>query len=80
MAVAALGKARMRVTAEILAGRREQQLELPSNATGVDLLKALRLALDAHILVRGEVPIPADEALREGEKIRVIGVVSGGAT
>lgn len=69
----------MRITAEILPGRREQQLELSSGATGLDLLRTLHLAPDAHILVRSETPIPADEVLREGERIRVIGVVSGGA-
>ena len=39
---------------------------------------ALDLAPDAHLLVRGDVPIPIDEPLEDGETIRVIAVVSGG--
>jgi len=69
----------MHVTAEIHPGRREASVELGSAASGLDLLRALRLAPDAHILIRGDGPIPADTALQDGERIRVIGVVSGGA-
>ena len=68
----------MRVTAVILPGRREESVELSPGAKGLDLLRALRLPPDAHILMRGDGPIPADEALTDGERIRVIGVVSGG--
>ena len=68
----------MRVIAEILPGRREESIELGPAAKGLDLLKALRLAPDAHILMRGDGPIPADEVLSDGERIRVIVVVSGG--
>ncbi len=69
----------MRITAEILPGRREESIELGLAAKGLDLLRALRLAPDAHILMRGDGPIPVDEALEDGERIRVIGVVSGGS-
>jgi len=68
----------MRVTAEILPGRREESIELGPAAKGLDLLRALRLAPDAHILMRGDGPIPVDEVLSDGERIRVIVVVSGG--
>jgi sulfur carrier protein ThiS len=69
----------MHVTVELLPGRREASIELGSSGTGIDLLRALRLAPDAHILMRGESPIPADETLSEGDRIRVIAVVSGGS-
>jgi len=68
----------MRITAEILPTRREEILELGPSSTGLDLLRALRLAPDAHILVRRDVPIAADEPLSDGERIRVVGIVSGG--
>ena len=70
---------RMHITAEILPGRKEESLELSPGAKGLDLLRALRLAPDAHILIRGEGPIPVDAALEDGERVRVIGVVSGGS-
>jgi len=69
----------MHITAEILPGRKEESLELSPGAKGLDLLRALRLAPDAHILIRGEGPIPVDAALEDGERVRVIGVVSGGS-
>jgi len=68
----------MQILAELFPQRTETTLALESGATGGDLLRALRLPLDAHLLVRGDVPIPIDEPLRDGERIRVIGVVSGG--
>ena len=69
----------MRVTAEIIPARREEFVELTPSARGLDLLTALHLAPDAHILFRGDAPIPVDEHLVDGDRIRVVGVVSGGA-
>ena len=68
----------MRVRVEPLPGGAEREIELPASACGADLVKALGLALDAHILVRGDDPIPEDEPLRDGERIRLLAVVSGG--
>ncbi len=53
-------------------------MELAAPASGLDLLTALDLAPDAHILLRAETPLPEDEALLEGDRIRVVAVVSGG--
>ena len=69
----------MQIVAEIVPTRREESVELTPSARGIDLLKALRLAPDAHILFRGNAPIPIDEILADGDRIRVVGVVSGGA-
>ena len=68
----------MRVMAEIVPSRREEFVELTPSSRGLDLLKALHLAPDAHILFRGDAPIPVDENLVDGDRIRVVGVVSGG--
>jgi sulfur carrier protein ThiS len=69
----------LQIVVEILPGHREQNLEMQEKATGIDLLRRLGLPPDGHILVRGDVPIPADEALADGERVRVIAVVSGGS-
>jgi sulfur carrier protein ThiS len=68
----------MRVSAELYPARETRPVDLPEGATGYDLMTRLQLAPDAHILVRGDVPIPIDEALHDGERVRVISVVSGG--
>lgn len=70
----------MRITVEIFPTRREEAVDLEPNARGLDLLRELRLAPDAHILVRQDAPIAADEILADGDRIRVVGVVSGGAS
>ena len=68
----------MRVAAELLPLHRTEEIDLPSGATGFDLFRRLGLAPDAHLLVRGEAPIPLDEPLAEGDALLVISVVSGG--
>lgn len=69
----------LRVTAEVLPTHREQDVELKDRSTGLDLLRALDLTPEAHVLVRHSVPIPADEPLLDGDRIRVVHVISGGA-
>jgi len=68
----------MRVEVELHPGTVRKPVELPPNSTGMELVRALGLAPDVHVLVRGETPIPEDESLRDGDRIRVIAVVSGG--
>jgi len=68
----------MRVDVELLPGRTKKSTEVPAGGTGESLFQALGLAVDAHILVRGDVPIPVDEPLRDGERLTVIAVASGG--
>jgi sulfur carrier protein ThiS len=70
----------MQIFAEIFPTRREESVDLGPNSTGLDLLRALRLAPDAHILVRLDRPIAADETLADGDRIRIVGVVSGGSS
>ncbi len=68
----------MRLTVELHPSREMKEVELPAGANGNTLMGKLGLAPDVHILVRGDVPIPIDEELRDGERLRVISVVSGG--
>lgn len=69
----------MQIIAELVPRRGEETVTLEPGARGLDLLRALRLPPNAHLLVRGSTPIPIDELLEDGERIRVIGVVSGGS-
>jgi len=68
----------MRIDIELLPARSGSSVDLPPGATGLDLVRALGLAPDQHVIVRGETPIPEDAPLQDGERIRVIAVVSGG--
>lgn len=69
----------MRVTADLVQTHRLEDVELAAGATGMDLLERLGLAPDAHILLRGDMPIPVDEPLADGERLIVLSAVSGGA-
>ena len=68
----------MRVTADLAQTDRLEDVELAAGATGMDLLGKLGLAPDAHILLRGDRPIPVDEPLADGECLIVLSAVSGG--
>ena len=68
----------MRVEVELFPQRRVTAAELPAGSTGLDLVRSLGLSPDVHIIVRGETPIPIDEVLAEGDRLRVIAVISGG--
>jgi sulfur carrier protein ThiS len=69
----------MKVVAELVQARRTETVDLASAATGLELLERLGLAPDAHLLLRGETPIPVDAVLSEGERLRILSVVSGGS-
>jgi sulfur carrier protein ThiS len=69
----------VRILAEMFSQRSERDVDLGADATGMDLLRSLGLSPDAHLLVRGDDPIPADEPLVDGERILILSVVSGGA-
>ncbi len=68
----------VRVEVELLRAGRTESVSLESGATGFDLFKRLMIAPDAHLLVRGDAPLPLDEPLREGDRVTVVSVVSGG--
>jgi sulfur carrier protein ThiS len=68
----------MIVSAELVQARRVVTVELPESGTGLDLFRRLGLAPDAHLLIRGETPIPMDAPLSDRERVRILAVVSGG--
>ncbi len=58
--------------------KNEEVVEVSDTSTPQDVLDALRLLPDAHIVIRGRMPIPIDEPLIDGETINIIKVASGG--
>ncbi len=68
----------MRVTADLVQAHRVEEVELTAGATGMDLLAQLHLAPDAHIVIRGDLPIPVDSPLADGERLVILSAVSGG--
>lgn len=69
----------LKVLVELLPGRKKAKtIELNPGSTAEDAMRALGLYPDGWIPVRGDSPIPIDEELRDGDRLRLIAVVSGG--
>ncbi|MGD0057743.1 MAG: hypothetical protein ABSB83_07900 [Methanomassiliicoccales archaeon] len=54
------------------------RVSLDSGSAAADLLTILGLLPDAYIVVRGGLPIPITQVLRDHDRIRIIRVASGG--
>jgi len=60
------------------AGKETRVLELEEGARAEDAIRALGLYPDAWVPVRGDTPIPVDEGLRDGDRLKLVAAVSGG--
>lgn len=58
--------------------RRAKEIRLPQGSTVETMLDSLGLYPDAHIVVRGKVPVPVDSPLVNGDQLRIVKVASGG--
>jgi len=56
----------------------EQTLDVRDGATVQDVLRKMNVALDAVVVIRDDQPVPVDAPVREGERLRVLTVFSGG--
>jgi sulfur carrier protein ThiS len=57
---------------------KERELELPDGAKADDAPRAIGVRPELVLVFRGERPLPADAPLEEGDRIRILRVVSGG--
>lgn len=57
---------------------KERELDLPEDARADDAPRALGIRPELVLVFRGERPLPGDEPLADGDRIRVLRVVSGG--
>lgn len=70
----------LRVTVELFADRKgTEQVEVAPGATVADVVEALGLAPEAHVVVRAGDPLPLDAPVADGDALEVLRVVSGGA-
>jgi sulfur carrier protein len=58
--------------------RRAKEVRLPEGSTVETVLDSLGLYPDAHIVVRGKIPVPVDSPLVNGDQLRIVKVASGG--
>lgn len=57
---------------------KERELDLAVDAKADDAPRALGIRPELVLVFRGDRPLPADEPLREGDRLRILRVVSGG--
>lgn len=57
---------------------RDQTFELEGTLTVKDALRKLGLSLESHLVVRDGQLLNDNEVLRNGEKVKIIAVISGG--
>ena len=55
-----------------------QDVQVQKGASVEDVLRSMGLYPDAHIVLRGKMPVPMTEIVIDGEQLRVIKVASGG--
>ena len=69
---------RLHATLHGFAPPKERELELPEGARADDAPRSLGIRPDLVLVFRGDRPLPGDEPLLEGDRIRILRVVSGG--
>lgn len=57
---------------------KERELELPEGARADDAPRAIGIRPELVLVFRADRPLPADAPLAEGDRIRILRVVSGG--
>jgi sulfur carrier protein ThiS len=64
------------VTVEERSGARE--LELPLGSTVADAARAAGVLIESAVFLLGDRPVPSDEPLAPGARLRIVSAVSGG--
>lgn len=57
---------------------KERDLDLPEGALADDAPRALGIRPELVLVFRDDRPLPGDAPLRDGDRIRILRVVSGG--
>ncbi|OPY34677.1 MAG: hypothetical protein A4E32_00151 [Methanomassiliicoccales archaeon PtaU1.Bin124] len=67
-----------RISVHVTYYRSISDVQLEEGATVERLLAEMNLFPDAHIVLRGKVPVPLSEPIHDKEEVRIIRVASGG--
>ncbi|MCD6108360.1 MAG: hypothetical protein DRJ99_00510 [Thermoplasmata archaeon] len=69
----------MRIKVALYPEKNNSDLEIKSeNATVLDVLTKLNIKPDTVIVMRDSKPIPVDDNINDGDKLKIIKVASGG--
>jgi len=69
----------IRVEVTLLPTRKEtRMIDLDDGSRVEDVMRALGLYPDAWVPVMGDTPVPIDEELKDGDRLKLVSAVSGG--
>ncbi len=68
----------MMIQINILPEKNVKEQEIQKSTTVGDVIKSMHIKPDTVIAMRDNTPIPIDETIKEGDKITIIKVSSGG--
>jgi len=68
----------VKITVKLSRAKETKEIQLETESTVNDLLKKMNLKPDTLIVMSDNVPIPIDNALKDGQEVTIIQVSSGG--
>jgi sulfur carrier protein ThiS len=68
----------VKITVKLSRTKETKEIHLETESTVNDLLRNMNLKPDTLILMSDNVPIPIDNALKDGQDVAIIQVSSGG--
>lgn len=68
----------MKITVKLSRTKETKEIHLETESTVNDLLRKMNLKPDTLIVMSNNVPIPIDNALKDGQEVAIIQVSSGG--
>ena len=68
----------MKITVKLSRAKETKEIHLVTDSTVNDLLRKMNLKPDTLIVMSDNVPIPIDNALKDGQEVAIIQVSSGG--
>jgi len=68
----------VKITVKLSRTKETKEIHLEIESTVNDLLRKMNLKPDTLIVMSDNVPIPIDNALKEGQEVTIIQVSSGG--
>jgi len=68
----------VKITVKLSRTKETKEIHLETESTVNDLLRKMNLKPDTLIVMSNNVPIPIDNALKDGQEVAIIQVSSGG--
>jgi sulfur carrier protein ThiS len=68
----------VKIKVNIIPDNLTREIELKPGSKAYDLLKKIQIKPDSVIILKNDVPIPADETIDKDQELKIVKVASGG--